>query len=367
MIIEIIFTILIILSTFIIGVRLYNFVSKNILSKSVIRSNELISVLVPMRNEEENVAKCIENILKQKYTNYEVIVYDDESTDKTLELLQTYASKNRKLKIIEGKNKPKDWLGKNWACWNLANQAKGDILLFIDADVELKENAIESALIQLKKDRVQMLSIFPFQKCLGIGEKIVVPSFLVFLYSFLPIRIIKAISSASIAAANGQFMMWQKNIYFEIGGHKSVYNKIVEDVSLARLLKKVGYKMSVYFARENLVSCRMYSNFWSGFKGVSKIYMGIINFNPLIYLLIVTLLTSILLFPFVLPFIVPEVLFFTILYYMSGVLLNYKLGYRDFIFVGLHFVHYIVLICSVYYSLYVYSFKKLQWKERKIL
>ena len=221
MIIEIIYITLIILSTFILGIRLYNLISRNILNKSILKSNELVSILIPMRNEESNVSKCIESILKQTYTNYEIIVYDDESTDKTLELLKTYANKNRKLKIIEGQNKPTDWLGKNWACWNLANEAKGDIFLFIDADVELKEHAIESVLIQIKKDKVHMLSVFPFQTNLTIGEKITVPSFLMFLYSFLPLGMVKIISGPSIAAANGQFMIWQKNAYFETGGHKS--------------------------------------------------------------------------------------------------------------------------------------------------
>ncbi len=122
-----------------------------------------LSILIPARNEENNIGKCLDSILKQSFSNYEVIVLDDESTDSTSAIVEQYAVKDDRIKLIKGKPLPKGWLGKNWACHQLAKNAKGNLLFFVDADIRLAENAVASAINNYKKNNVKMLSVFPTQ------------------------------------------------------------------------------------------------------------------------------------------------------------------------------------------------------------
>jgi chlorobactene glucosyltransferase len=122
-----------------------NFIIKNIIKKmpqiEPIKY-PAISILVPARNERKNIKKCIQSLLEQDYENYELLVLDDNSTDETLKILNNTPDENNKLKIIQGKPLPKDWLGKNWTCKQLSEEAKGEYLLFTDADTTHKKNML---------------------------------------------------------------------------------------------------------------------------------------------------------------------------------------------------------------------------------
>jgi chlorobactene glucosyltransferase len=181
---------------------------------------KLVSVLIPARNEEKNIEKCIKGVLSQDYQNKEIIVLDDCSTDKTYQIAFAFSDKN--IKVITGAPLPQNWLGKNWACNQLAQEANGEYLLFIDADVELKPEVISSAVFELEKSNAALISIFPTQIIKSFGEHFIVPLMNWLLLTFLPLKLVYASSSKSFVAANGQFMLWRKSDYFKLGKHQVV-------------------------------------------------------------------------------------------------------------------------------------------------
>lgn len=357
------FILLVFFNLIFIFVRLINLVHRNILPEKELKSKILVSVLVPMRNEESNAVECIQRILSSNYSNIEVIVFDDASSDKTLENLNTI--KSNKLKIISGIDKPKEWIGKNWACWNLANVAKGEYILFIDADVRIHKNAISSALAEILSSKISLLSVFPNQKMNTFWEKLNVPTFFLFLVSFLPIFLVKKSHNYLFSASNGQFMFWKKSDYFLVGGHKRVFNCVVEDVELARIAKFNGLKVNIYFSPD-LVYCRMYNGFKDSFIGISKIYRGIVNTNNFIYLIFTLFIFSIFLLPYILSFIYPDLFLLIFLDFLSIFLLYIKFGFKgiEFFLIPLHKI---VLIFMMLYSLYLYKRKYILWKGRNVL
>lgn len=316
-----------------------------------------------MRNEEENVLKCLNSIKNQKYKNLEVLVYDDESTDKTLKILRDYT--DFKIRILETRPKPKSWLGKNWACWNLANSATGKYIIFLDADVTLDTMAVSSAIYQMIKDKVSLLSIFPNQITNTISEKLSVPTYLLFLFTFLPINFVKKIRNPSFSASNGQFMLWKKDEYFQIGGHKAIFDKIVEDVELCKLAKRSALGASVYFG-SSLVFCRMYTGLVSSFLGISKIYRKIIDINPIIYLVFTLFLGILFISKYILMFFYNEYLLLVIFDFLSISLMYAKIGFRNILFLILIPIHKGILILMMLYSLYIHSKKRVIWKGRRI-
>ena len=148
----------------------------------------LVSVLVPARNEEKNILKCLNGILNQDYKNIEVIVLDDNSTDNTHEIVKSINSQI--IKLIKGKELPADWLGKNWACHQLAQNANGSYLLFMDADVEIMPSVVSSAVLEIQESNASLISIFPTQKIKSFGEHLIVPLMNWLLLTFLPLKFV---------------------------------------------------------------------------------------------------------------------------------------------------------------------------------
>lgn len=207
--------------------------------------------------------------MTQTYSNLEILVYDDSSTDGTNSIVTRISKEDKRVKIINGKSLPDGWRGKNFACWNLSKDAVGSYFLFIDADVILEKDAVSSALYEIQNKKADMLSIFPKQIISSIGEKAVVPFMNWLLLSFFPVKLISSPKYKSFAGANGQFILWKKETYEKSGGHSAVKNEIVEDIETARYLKKNGYKTLLLMSND-LVSCRMYNSFSEAVSGFSK-------------------------------------------------------------------------------------------------
>lgn len=247
---------------------------------------ELISVLIPARNEELNILKCLRGIMSQDYKNIEVIVLDDESDDKTYFYASEAAVMDERIKVFKGDPLPANFTGKNWACHQLSRLAKGRYLLFIDADVELEKGSINSAVSAMKKDNLNLLSVFPSQKLDTPGEWFLVPLMNWLLLTFLPLRFVYSSASPSFAAANGQFMLFERTAYDRTGGHKTVGNVVTEDIEFVRLLKKHKYVVKTYLGGK-LVHCRMYSNFIDSVRGFSKNFYPGFNLHPVNFLTLV--------------------------------------------------------------------------------
>jgi chlorobactene glucosyltransferase len=228
----------------------------------------LVSIIVPMRNEEKNVRRCMGSLLSQNYPNFEVIAVDDSSKDNTLNILKEFASRHNNLEVIEGNPLPEDWVGKSYALWRGVERAKGDWLLFVDADTASHPYMLTSVVKYVDENEIDMLSISPFQVLETFWERVIQPVVLSFIYYAFPYRRINDPKS-KMAAANGQFILIKQSIYRAVGGHSAIKNRIVEDVALAGLVKDRGYRL--HFVRgKNLIKTRMYTNFGEIWEGWTK-------------------------------------------------------------------------------------------------
>ena len=230
---------------------------------------ELVSVLIPARNEERNISNILKSLHTQSYQKLEIVVYDDDSTDHTAEIILKCKKDDPRIKLIAGKTLPDGWLGKNHACHQLAMEAQGKYFLFLDADVSLTIGAIENAIAELKENELKLLSVFPKQLMLTLGEKLVIPMMNWILLSFLPLFLISKSKKNSLAAANGQFMLFEAETYRKYWFHEKVKNIPVEDIQIARLMKQELLKIQTYLSDEQ-VQCRMYTSYRTALNGFVK-------------------------------------------------------------------------------------------------
>ncbi len=238
-------------------------------SRSSTSQNDLVSVLIPARNEEKNILKLLTDLQHQRYKNIEIIVFDDQSTDRTAELVTEMAQYDKRIKLIKSDGLPEGWLGKNHACFQLAQHANGKYLLFLDADIRTEQNLISTTIAYLRHKKTQLLSIFPTQKMYSTGEKAVVPIMNYILLSLLPLTLVLQSKFNSLAAANGQFMLFEAEAYRELQPHKLLKSEKVEDIKIAQLYKKQRLKVACVTGNTD-ISCRMYSNYNESINGFSK-------------------------------------------------------------------------------------------------
>jgi glycosyltransferase involved in cell wall biosynthesis len=183
-------------------VTLFNFISDPKLRRVNKHYNNLVSVLIPVRNEEDNILKLLTTIRDQDYTDYEVIILDDQSADATLKVCRGFASANSRFRVVEGNHLPKGWLGKNYACHQLAQQAKGEYLLFLDADETVNNGLINSAVHRMRVNNLSLLSLFTNQTMPGLGEQLVVPLMHFILLNLLPLKLVALSKNPSFSAAS---------------------------------------------------------------------------------------------------------------------------------------------------------------------
>jgi chlorobactene glucosyltransferase len=346
-------------------ISIYNLFTAPVLKKVSHPSDNrnFVSVLIPARNEEKNIEKCLKGVLAQNYQNKEIIVLDDNSTDYTYRLASAFSTSN--VKVLKGKELPTDWFGKNWACHQLAQEAKGEYLLFVDADVELTPEVISSAVYELEKSNATLLSIFPTQIIKSFGEYLIVPLMNWLLLTFLPLRFVYSCSSKAFVAANGQFMLWKKDDYFKIGGHEKVKNKVVEDMELARLTKQNKLKIKTMLGGK-LVFCRMYESFNQAYNGFTKNFFAGFLLPPFSFLVIIMFL----LIAFVLPFLflMPPVYSFILiaLILITRISVSIVSNQNLFINVLLHPVQMLFMFWIGIISVFKFKTNQLVWKQRKL-
>jgi len=228
-----------------------------------------VSLLIPARNEEAVIGGLLESLEELDYPDFEVIVCDDHSSDNTVEILNWFAGENDHIHWFLGDHLPEDWLGKNYACHQLAKKASGKYLIFLDADVELSENTIRKAVAFFQGKRLSLLSVFPQQRMESFAEKITVPVMNWILQSFLPMILVQKTSFPSLSAANGQFMMFDAENYHINQWHSKVRNQNVEDIRLARMIKAEGLKTAVLLGNKDIF-CRMYQHLDEAVAGFSR-------------------------------------------------------------------------------------------------
>lgn len=229
-----------------------------------------VSVLIPARNEADHIQDLLHDLLRLRSSCLEIIVCDDHSSDQTPAIVQQIAKENPPIRLIRSEPLPAGWLGKNFACHQLAKEAKGAFLLFLDADVRIHRGCIGNAVATARKKHLGLVSIFPMQLMLSLGEKLTVPIMNYILLSLLPLIGVRKIGRfASIAAANGQFMLFEASIYHTTTPHSRFRNHKAEDIAIARFFKSQRIKIACLTGDER-ITCRMYSGYREAVNGFAR-------------------------------------------------------------------------------------------------
>ena len=271
------------------AVTLFNFISDPKLRRVSKSYTNLVSILIPARNEENNILALLKSIHQQDYLNYEVIILDDDSSDRTYAICTEFAAKHPAFSIIKGKELTGQWLGKNYACHQLARHAKGEYLLFLDADELVFDGLINSAVHRMYFRNLALLSLFTNQQMKTIGEKLTVPLMHYILLNLLPLRLVYLSKNAAVAAASGQFMLFNASVYRQYEWHKSSKDKIVEDVEIMKQIKSAGFNGESLLAN-GMVSCRMYTNYTDALNGFGKNFLAAFNYNIFSFLVFLLIL-----------------------------------------------------------------------------
>ena len=246
----------------------------------------LVSILVPARNEDRNIATCVESLLAQDYPNWELLVLDDHSTDGTGEIVRRlFASHTgpQRIQLLSGESLPGGWVGKNWACHQLSEHARGDYLFFADADTAHKPGTTTAAVAFARKHRADLVSAWPRMITGTLGEKLIIPIIIVVGFAMCPhwlamllqrwpgiARALPREVLRAVGGANGQFMFFSRKGYAQINGHVGVQNAVVEDVALGRAVaEQIGNGLRLVNCESlRFSTVRMYRSFaetWWGF------------------------------------------------------------------------------------------------------
>jgi glycosyltransferase involved in cell wall biosynthesis len=345
-------------------VTLFNFISDPKLRRVNKYYPDLVSILIPVRNEEKNILRLLQSIHEQDYQNYEVIILDDDSTDRTFDICTKFAQKHASFRVIKGNTLPHDWLGKNFACYQLAAQAKGSYLLFIDADEQMNMGLINSAVHRMHANKLSLLSLFANQQMETLGELLVVPLMHYILLNLLPLRLIYLVKNYSVAAASGQFMLFNADDYRENQWHEQVKHKVVEDVEIMRLVKAARYNGEALLAN-GMVSCRMYSGYREAIDGFSKNFLAAFNYNIIWFLIYIVLIIGG-------PMIVLMTLNFSLTLFMLGlivltrVMVSLSAGQNAWYNIVLHPAQMLSLTLVAFLAIQRHLTKTMTWKGRKI-
>ncbi|MDZ7265996.1 MAG: glycosyltransferase [candidate division KSB1 bacterium] len=298
-------TVMLVLLGLVLVVTLYNAFTAPLLERPpVLDDTPFVSVLVPARNEAANIMACLSGLQQQRYARFEIIVLDDHSSDATSALAGTLAAHDRRIRVLAGEPLPAGWTGKNWACHQLGKHARGEILIFTDADCRHRAGVIAATVAWMRKYHLGVLTTFPQQITVTLPEKLVVPVIYMLVYSYLPLWLTYYSTSPALAAANGQWLAFTREAYDRLGGHAALAAEVVEDVALSRRAKQHGEKMLV-LAGNHAVQCRMYQSWRGVWEGFSKNAFGLAGHQTTPFFLLLLLLFGVHVLPFVLIWLPP--------------------------------------------------------------
>ncbi len=266
-----------------------------------------LSICIPMRNEEDNANRLLPALLNQWDSSFEILILDDQSTDSTNKIVSDFIQKAPiSIQLLNGSPKPDGWLGKPWACHQLSHLAKGEIIIFIDADTLPSADFVRKIRNQFLENSLDAITVWPVQELNGFWQSSVLPLVYYALLTLLPFRYIRRKPRwmpsefyeqyrFRFSAANGQCIAFRRSVYDQIGGHERVKDKIVEDVSLARNVRSQGFNLRMY-PGNHLISCRMYTthsemnegfkkNFLAGFDNHIPLFIGMAVLHLIVFIL----------------------------------------------------------------------------------
>ncbi len=229
----------------------------------------LVSVLIPARNEAGVIGRAVRTLLAQEGVSFELHILDDRSTDGTAGAVRAAAAGDPRMRLLEGTPLPPGWLGKNWACHQLAEAARGELLLFADADVAWEPGGLAAILAHQSRSGAALLSVWPALETGTWAEWLVVPLIKFAIMTYLPIAAVHHLPWPGFAAANGQCLLFKRSTYERVGGHAAVRRSIIEDIALGRAVKRHGLPLRLVDAAGR-VRCRMYDGWPAVRAGFGK-------------------------------------------------------------------------------------------------
>lgn len=261
---------------------------------TVENNNELVSICIPARNEERNITSIVESLLSGTYQAIEVVVYDDGSSDSTPQHIAALAAKDPRVRPAVTSPLPGGWNGKQHACWRMSEQAKGQWLLFTDADVRFAPTAIERTLATAAKLNAPMVSGFPRELIGTLSESLSVPMIFFILLSYLPFPQMRRSNNPSASAGCGQFLFVRRDAYDASGGHSGFKESMHDGIKLPRAVRRAGYHTDLIDVTREC-ECRMYHNFSEVWRGFGKnAFEGLGSLGLLLFITIVHLLAHVL-------------------------------------------------------------------------
>lgn len=242
------------------------------------QSLPLVSVLVPARNEERNIGACLESLMAQDYPRMEILVLDDDSSDATAAMVEAMAGRDGRIRLLRGKPLPVDWHGKAWACHQLAQAAHGEWLLFADADTRHRPNSVSSALALAHARNLDLLSLIPDMGLKGFWERVMMSVIPLVFVGCVPHFAFTRTRWPVLAGAIGPFMLFRRETYERFGGHEAVRSDIVEDVFIARWVKRVGGRIALADGVD-VLRVDFYNGFRETWNGLSKSTFAAFNYS----------------------------------------------------------------------------------------
>ena len=258
-----------------------------------------VTVCIPARNEERNIGTLLTKLRAQTLAPRSILVLDDQSQDATARIVSEHGREDARIRLLSGTAPPDGWTGKNWACHQLSEAAEGDVLLFVDADVRPSAQAVEHSVATLLSYRADAVSAFPRQQLSGVTATMIIPVMDVLLYGFLPLPLVFRTRAVSLAAANGQWFAFTREMYRHVGGHAAVRGHIVEDVELARAVKRAGGRL-LLASGNGSVDCLMYESAAEIREGFSKNFFAAFGFNTPVFIGVLLMLLAVFVLPFAL-------------------------------------------------------------------
>lgn len=257
-----------------------------------------VSVIIPARNEEANIGRCLESLSAQDYPNFEIIVVDDRSQDRTAQIVRELARQDFRIRLVQVERLPDGWTGKNHALHTGVQSATGDWYLFTDADTVHRPRSISTALGHALRRNADMLSLMPHLENITFWEKVVQPVAGAALMLRFPVQKVNDPASPT-AFGNGQYILIKKEMYEKVGGHSAVKDLMLEDIAISKRVKEAGLRLHLAYGAD-LFKTRMYASFRSIWQGWTRIFYSAFAKNGLIIMGMMALVLLVSLFPYAL-------------------------------------------------------------------
>ena len=264
--------------------------------KNINKTFPMVSIIVPARNEERYIRKCVDSLVKQDYDDFEIILVNDESSDKTLEIMNEYQNSYSNIKVLNVNRPDDDWTGKNWACYQGYLISKGDLLLFTDADSYHSENTMSLVVQNIKHYRLDAITVMPRLLCNDFFTKVTLPLLTIFMHTrFSPLKVNDA--KSKLGYFFGSYFLIKRDTYEKVGSHASVKHEIIEDGALGKKVKEGNFKMRMVRG-ESYVQTIWARNASELSKAIDRLVIPMFMENRLKLSLLSIVLFFLLIFPF---------------------------------------------------------------------